>query len=101
MTTTTTPLAGRATSDADYQRLGLSQSTIAPWEDGARTDGGRGSFEWWYFDAHLDAGAALVVVFQDKDFTEPQKRLPRWCASTSTCPTGAACRRSSASRPGV
>src|ERR1700683_5009022 len=73
--TTTTPLAGRAASDADYERLGLSRDTIAPWEDGARTDGGRGSFEWWYFDAHLDDGAALVVVFQTKDFTEPQKPL--------------------------
>src|ERR1700685_4784309 len=73
--TMTTPLAGRAASDADYERLGLCPGTIAPWEDGARTDGGRGSFEWWYFDAHLDDGAALVVVFQTKDFTEPQKPL--------------------------
>src|SRR3984885_15192886 len=72
---TTTPLAGRAASDADYERLGLSPDTVAPWEDGARTDGGRGSFEWWYFDAHLDDGAALVVMFMDKDFTEPQKPL--------------------------
>jgi predicted secreted hydrolase len=75
MTTTTTPLAGRATSAADYQRLGLSHSTIAPWEDGARTDSGRGSFEWWYFDAHLDDGAALVVMFMNKDVTESQKPL--------------------------
>ena len=73
--TTATLLAGRAISDADYQRLGLSQDTIAPWEDGARTDGGRGTFEWWYFDAHLDDGAALVVMFMDKDVTEPQKPL--------------------------
>src|SRR6202167_1100057 len=73
--TTTTPRAGRAASDAAYQRLGLSRGTVAPWEDGARTDGGRGSFEWWYFDAHLDDGAALVVIFMDKDFTEPQKPL--------------------------
>jgi len=71
----TAPLAGRAASDADYARLGLSRDTIAPWEDGARTDGGPGTFEWWYFDAHLQDGAALVVVFQDKDFTQPQKPL--------------------------
>ena len=32
--TTTTPRAGRAASDADYQRLGLSRGTVAPWEDG-------------------------------------------------------------------
>ncbi len=75
MTTTTTHLAGRATSDADYKRLGLSKDSVAPWEDGARTDGGRGTFEWWYFDAHLDDGAALVVMFMNKDVTEPQKPL--------------------------
>ena len=73
--TTTTPLAGRAASDADYERLGLSHGTISPWEDGARTDGGRGSFEWWYFDAHLDDGASLVVIFMNKDFTQPHKPL--------------------------
>src|ERR1700683_5746348 len=73
--TTATPLAGRAASDADYQRPGLARGTVAPWEDGTRTDGARGSFEWWYFDAHLDDGAALVVVFMDKDLTEPQKPL--------------------------
>ncbi len=39
-------VAGRAASDADYERLGLSRDTVAAWEDGARTDGGRGSFEW-------------------------------------------------------
>jgi len=72
---TTTPLAGRTASDADYERLGLSRDTVAPWEDGARTDGGRGSFEWWYFDAHLDDGATLVVVFMSKEFTAPQKPL--------------------------
>src|ERR1700689_1378806 len=71
----TTPLARRAASDADYERLGLSRGSVAAWEDGARTDGGRGRFEWWYFDAHLDDGAALVVMFMDKDFTGPQKPL--------------------------
>jgi predicted secreted hydrolase len=73
--TTTKSLAGRAISDADYQRLGLSPGVVATWEDGARTDGGRGSFEWWYFDAHLDDGATLVVVFLSKDFTQPDKPL--------------------------
>jgi hydroxyneurosporene synthase CrtC len=32
-----------------------------------RTDGGKGSYEWWYFDAHLDDGSTLVAVF----FTKP------------------------------
>jgi predicted secreted hydrolase len=73
--TMTTPLAGRAASAADYERLGLCSDRVAPWEDGARTGGDPGSFEWWYFDAHLDDGAALVIVFMDKDFTQPHKPL--------------------------
>jgi hypothetical protein len=68
-------LAALATSPADYARLGLSPTSIAPWEDGARTDGSAGTYEWWYFDAHLADGAKLVVSFMDKDIAEPQKPL--------------------------
>jgi hypothetical protein len=59
----------------DYKRLGLSPTSIEPWEDGARTDDSAGTYEWWYFDAHLADGAKLVVVFMNKDLAEPQKRL--------------------------
>jgi hypothetical protein len=31
--------------------------------------------EWWYFDAHLDDGATLVVVFLTKEFTDFGKPL--------------------------
>jgi hypothetical protein len=68
-------LAVTASSPADYQRLGLSPSSIALWEDGARTDASAGTYEWWYFDAHLADGAKLVVSFMDKDIAEPQKPL--------------------------
>jgi hypothetical protein len=68
-------LAALATSPADYARLGLSPTSIAPWEDGARTDGSAGTYEWWYFDSHLADGAKLVVSFMDKDIAEPQKSL--------------------------
>jgi hypothetical protein len=73
--TTIAPLAVTAGSDADYARLGLARKDIEPWEDGARTDDRPGSYEWWYFDAHLDDGAKLVVVFMDKDLATPQKPL--------------------------
>jgi len=36
-------LAVTASSPADYQRLGLSPASIAPWEDGARTDDSAGT----------------------------------------------------------
>jgi CrtC N-terminal lipocalin domain len=69
------PLAVTASSDADYARLGLARNSINPWEDGARTDDRPGSYEWWYFDAHLNDGSKLVVVFMDKDLATPQKPL--------------------------
>ena len=71
----TQPLAVAASRDEDYKRLGISRDHIEPWEDGARTNARAGTYEWWYFDAHLDDGAKLVVVFMDKDLTAPQKPL--------------------------
>ena len=68
-------LAVMASSPADYQRLGLSPTSIAPWEDGARTDDSAGTYEWWYFDAHLADGAKLVVAFMNKDLADPRKPL--------------------------
>ena len=75
MITAAAPLAVTASSDADYARLGLSRTEIEPWEDGARTDDRPGTYEWWYFDAHLEDGAKLVVVFMDKDLAAAQKPL--------------------------
>jgi len=71
----TGPLAVIASDDADYERLGLARSAVAPWEDGARTDNRRGTYEWWYFDAHLDDGSSLVVVFMNKDLAAPDDPL--------------------------
>jgi hypothetical protein len=68
-------LAVIAAEDADYGRLGLSRGAVAPWEDGARTDNRRGTYEWWYFDAHLDDGSSLVVVFMNKDLATPNDPL--------------------------
>jgi len=69
------PLAVLASTDADYERHGVARDRVEPFEDGARTDGRAGTYEWWYFDAHLDDGAKLVVVFMDKDLASPQKPL--------------------------
>src|SRR4030081_3254007 len=68
-------LAVMASSPGDYERFGLSPTSIAPWEDGARTDNSAGTYEWWYFDAHLADGAKLVVSFMNKDIAQPQKPL--------------------------
>ncbi len=69
-------LAVMANSPADYERLSLSATSIATWEDGARTDGSRGTYEWWYFDAYLADGAKLVVSFMNKgDIADPKGPL--------------------------
>jgi hypothetical protein len=68
-------LAVIANAPEDYERFGLSPTSVAPWEDGARTDDSVGTYEWWYFDAHLADRAKLVVTFMNKDIAELQKPL--------------------------
>lgn len=63
------------TSPDDYARLKLRKGPVEPWEDGARTHGGKGSFEWWYFDSQLDDGSKLVIVFLPKDVPEFDKTI--------------------------
>ncbi|SUB53115.1 Hydroxyneurosporene synthase (CrtC) [Nocardia brasiliensis] len=60
----------------DYQALGLSQGTVEAWEDAFRTaEGGPGTYEWWYFDAHLNDGSILVIIFYTKGFNESRAKL--------------------------
>jgi hypothetical protein len=88
MTTDLTTLAGLGSTPADYARFGIEPGAIKPHEDGLRTDPGPGSYEWWYFDAHLDDGAKLVVVFQTKDFTAIGKPLAPVIRLSLTRPDG-------------
>jgi hypothetical protein len=69
------PLVVVASTDADYERYRVARERVEPFEDGARTDGRPGTYEWWYFDAQLEDGAKLVVVFMDKDLASPRKPL--------------------------
>ncbi|NRB37689.1 MAG: hypothetical protein HRU20_04375 [Pseudomonadales bacterium] len=63
----------------DYAREGMSMQTIEAWEDGLRTDMQPGSFEWWYFDAELDNGTKVVVVFFTKEMFDVEKEAsPRF-----------------------
>ena len=60
---------------AEYARLGLRPNEIQPWEDGLRTDPAVGSYEWWYFDGHLDDQSKLVIVFYTKNLASPSDPL--------------------------
>jgi CrtC N-terminal lipocalin domain len=64
-----------ADTDSDFERYHLSRASIEPWEDGARTDDSAGTYEWWYFDAHLHNGAKCVVVFMNKDLAAAGRPL--------------------------
>jgi hypothetical protein len=68
-----------ADTPQDYQRLGIERGRVAPFEDGMRTTGEPGEYEWWYFDAHLDDGAKVVVNFATRPMigegTDPNVRI--------------------------
>jgi hypothetical protein len=69
------------------QREGLTEIP-AVWEDGIRADAGPGSFEWWYFDAHLEDGSAVVVVFMTKPLLQRRDPLTPAVTITITRPDG-------------
>jgi predicted secreted hydrolase len=52
------------------KREGLTE-TVATWEDGQRAPTHRGTFEWWYFDAHFDDATTAVIVFATKPIIKP------------------------------
>lgn len=68
----TTERAWLASSDAEYKALKLQKGTVEPWEDGMRTTGGSGTYEWWYFDGKLADGSTLVIGFYTKLLTNLQ-----------------------------
>ena len=49
--------------DLHYEKMGLKKDKIELWEDGARIDGSRGTYEWWYYDSHYPDGTILVLFF--------------------------------------
>ena len=51
---------------AHYQSMGLKKDIVELWEDGMRTDGSKGTYEWWYFDSHYPDGTILVIFFFSK-----------------------------------
>ncbi|MBE2221273.1 MAG: hypothetical protein IAF02_07020 [Anaerolineae bacterium] len=56
-----------ATDDEHYEKIGIQKSQPEAWEDGMRTDGQEGSYEWWYVDSEFEDGTTIVTVFYTKD----------------------------------
>ena len=69
------------------RRDGLAEQ-IAPWEDGLRAPTAPGSFEWWYFDAHLEDGSTVVIVFATKPMLERNGPLKPTLLLALTRPDG-------------
>ena len=53
--------------DLHYQKMGLTRGRVEIWEDGARVDGSKGTYEWWYYDSHYPDGTILVLFFFSKN----------------------------------
>jgi hypothetical protein len=73
---------------ADYKRLGIAPVEIVQFEDGQRIGTKSGRYEWWYFDAHLDNGATVVVVFYTKPNVSPNGPLAPRISIDITLPDG-------------
>lgn len=52
----------------DYKNLGINPDKVEVWEDGKRNKDAAKHWEWWYFDAVLDDGTAVVVQFLEKSY---------------------------------
>jgi predicted secreted hydrolase len=84
----------------DYERLGLVPDVIQPWEDGLRTAAADGTFEWWYFDAHLDDGSTVTVEFHTKPpYVSPSTPLTPFVLVTHTAPDGTRVDRTHTANP--
>ena len=52
--------------DAHYNKIGLTRDKVELWEDGLRTDGSKGTYEWWYSDFSFEDGTKCVAIFFSK-----------------------------------
>lgn len=72
-------------TESHYQRVNETPGVIHGWEDGLRTGAADGTFEWWYFDGHLDDGSVLTVEFHTKPpYVSPKAPLTPFVLVTLT-----------------
>ena len=73
---------------ADYQKLGIDPVKVAQFEDGQRMGTEKGRYDGWYFDAHLDDGATVIVTFYTKPIGSPNGPLAPGVTINLTLPDG-------------
>lgn len=76
-------------NDAQHlKKLGLKKDEIMQWEDGLRTNFKPGTYEWWYFDTHLNDGTIIVIVFYTKSAVNPKGPAAPYATFEITTPGG-------------
>jgi len=84
-----------AGTDDSYKKYGLKQGNVPEiWEDGIRTAGKKGTYEWWYFDSHLEDGSKMVVIFYTKPFTDIKSGLTPFISIDIDKPDGTTIKKS-------
>ncbi|MBQ7874276.1 MAG: hypothetical protein IJ306_03820 [Oscillospiraceae bacterium] len=74
--------------DFHYEKMGLTRDKIELWEDGMRTDGSRGTYEWWYYDSHFPDGTVMVIIFYSKSPIEVNGPIKPQATIEITLPDG-------------
>ena len=77
-----------ASSDEQYERLGLKRGEVEQHEDGTNTDGAENTYEWWYFDSALEDGSKLVIAFYTRSPNNPSAPLAPFATLEWTKPDG-------------
>ena len=68
--------------------MGLTRNQIDVWEDGMRTDGSKGTYEWWYYDSHYPDGTILVLFFFSKSPISVNGPIQPMATAELTLPDG-------------
>ena len=74
--------------EAHYKSMGLNKNSIELWEDGMRTDGSKGTYEWWYSDMHFADGTIMVIIFFSKSPIEEKGPIKPQATLELTLPDG-------------
>jgi len=74
--------------DYHYKKLGLKRNVVEIWEDGMRTDGSKGTYEWWYFDSSYPDGTKLIIFFFSKSPIEVDGPIKPMSTMELTLPDG-------------